>query len=71
RPSENSFVWIFAPEEQWKAPPELAAQAAVMRLTADSFSDSLIPQIFDFSTPQAIYMVCSLNFTRFKFGESM
>ena len=39
RPSENSFVWIFTPEEQWKAPPELAAQAAVMRLTADSFSD--------------------------------
>lgn len=39
---ENSFVWIFAPEEQWKAPPELAAQAAVMRLTADSFSDDLL-----------------------------
>ena len=42
RPSENSFVWIFAPEEQWKAPPELAAQAAVMRLTADSFSDDVL-----------------------------
>lgn len=42
RPSENSFVWIFTPEEQWKAPPELAAQAAVMRLTADSFSDDLL-----------------------------
>ena len=42
RPSENSFVWIFAPEEQWKAPPELAAQATVMRLTADSFSDDLL-----------------------------
>ncbi len=42
RPSENSFVWIFAPEEQWKAPPELAAQAAVMRLTTDSFSDDLL-----------------------------
>ena len=42
RPSENSFVWIFAPEEQWKVPPELAAQAAVMRLTADSFSDDLL-----------------------------
>ena len=42
RPSENSFVWIFAPEEQWKAPPELAAQAAVMRLTADEFSDDLL-----------------------------
>ena len=42
RPSENSFVWIFAPEEQWKAPPELAVQAAVMRLTADSFSDDLL-----------------------------
>ena len=39
---ENSFVWIFAPEEQWKAPPELATQAAVMRLTADSFSDDLL-----------------------------
>ena len=42
RPSENSFVWIFAPEEQWKTPPELATQAAVMRLTADSFSDDLL-----------------------------
>ena len=42
RPSENSFVWIFAPEEQWKAPPELAVQAAVMRLTADSFLDDLL-----------------------------
>lgn len=28
-------------------------------------------QLFDFSTPQAIYMTCSLNFARFKFGESM
>ena len=71
RPSENSFVWIFTPEDKWKAPPELAAQAAVMRLTADSFSDNLIPQIFDFLTLQAIYMACSLNFARFKFGESM
>ena len=71
RPSENSFVWIFAPEDKWKAPPELATQAAVMRLTADSFSDDLIPQISDFSTLQAIYMACSLNFARFKFGESM
>ena len=42
RSSENSFVWIFAPEEQWKAPPELATQATVMRLTADSFSDDLL-----------------------------
>ncbi|MGN6843810.1 CRISPR-associated helicase/endonuclease Cas3, partial [Neisseria sp. P0021.S006] len=42
RPSENSFVWIFAPEDKWKAPPELATQAAVMRLTADSFSDDLL-----------------------------
>ena len=47
RPSENSFVWIFASEEQWKAPPELATQAAVMRLTADSFSDDLL-------SPQAV-----------------
>lgn len=29
KPSENSFVWIFAPEDKWKAPPELATQAAV------------------------------------------
>ena len=29
------------------------AQATVMRLTADNFSDDLIPQIFDFSTLQA------------------
>ena len=42
RPSENSFVWIFAPEDKWKAPPELATQAAVMRLAADSFSDDLL-----------------------------
>ena len=42
RSSENSFVWIFAPEEQWKAPPELATQAAVMRLTADEFSADLL-----------------------------
>ena len=42
RPSENSFVWIFASEDKWKAPPELAAQAAVMRLTADEFSDDLL-----------------------------
>ena len=42
RPSENSFVWIFSPEDKWQAPPELAAQAAVMRLTADSFSDDLL-----------------------------
>ena len=42
RPSENSFVWIFAPEEQWKTPPELATQAAVMRLTADEFSNDLL-----------------------------
>ena len=42
RPFENSFVWIFAPEDKWKAPPELATQAAVMRLTADSFSDDLL-----------------------------
>lgn len=42
RPFENSFVWVFAPEDKWKAPPELAAQAAVMRLTADSFSDDLL-----------------------------
>ena len=71
RPSESSLVWIFAPEDKWKAPPELAAQAAVMRLTADEFSDDLTPQIFDFSTLQAIYMACSLNSARFKFGESM
>jgi len=42
RPSENSFVWIFAPEDKWQAPPELATQAAVMRLTADEFSDNLL-----------------------------
>ena len=42
------------------------AQAAVMRL-----ADDLIPQIFDFSTLQAIYIACSLNFARFEFGESM
>lgn len=39
---ENSYVRIFAPEDQWQAPPELATQAAVMRLTADKFSDDLL-----------------------------
>ena len=43
RPSENSFVWIFVPEDKWKAPPEIAAQAAVMRLTADSFHTTSYP----------------------------
>ncbi|BAS49441.1 CRISPR-associated protein Cas3 [Aggregatibacter actinomycetemcomitans serotype d str. SA508] len=39
---ENSHVWIFAPEDQWQAPPELATQAAAMRLTAGEFSDDLL-----------------------------
>ena len=39
---EHSHVWIFQPEEQWKAPAELAAQAATMRMTARHFSDDLL-----------------------------
>jgi len=42
RPSENSFVWIFAPEKKGNPPPNLPPQPAVMRLTADSFSDDLL-----------------------------
>ncbi|MDO4879452.1 MAG: CRISPR-associated helicase Cas3' [Neisseria sp.] len=38
-PAQDSHVYVFAPEEQWKAPLELAAQAAVMRLTMDDFAD--------------------------------
>ena len=39
---ENSYVWIFAPEEGWKNPPELAFQAEVMRVIARHHADDLL-----------------------------
>ena len=42
RLSENSFVWIFAPEDGWKNPPELAFQAGVMRVITRHHADDLL-----------------------------
>ena len=39
---ENSYVWIFAPEEGWKNPPELAFQAEVMRVITRHHADDLL-----------------------------
>ena len=39
---ENSHVWIFAPEEGWKNPPELAFQAGVMRVITRHHADDLL-----------------------------
>ncbi|WP_415068434.1 CRISPR-associated helicase Cas3' [Neisseria animaloris] len=47
RPSENSFVWVFKPEEQWKAPPELGLLSAAMREVVCHHADDLL-------SPQAI-----------------
>ncbi len=47
RPSENSFVWVFKPEEQWKAPPELGLLSAAMREVVRHHADDLL-------SPQAI-----------------
>lgn len=45
RPSENSFVWVFKPEEQWKAPPELGLLSAAMReVVRHHAGDLLSPQ---------------------------
>ena len=40
--AENSHVWIFAPEESWQNPPELAFQAEVMRVIARHHADDLL-----------------------------
>ncbi|SUA43945.1 CRISPR-associated helicase Cas3 [Neisseria zoodegmatis] len=47
RPSENSFVWVFKPEEQWKAPSELGLLSAAMREVVRHHADDLL-------SPQAI-----------------
>ena len=39
---ENSHVWIFAPEDGWKNPPELAFQAGVMRVITRHHADDLL-----------------------------
>ncbi|KPN71422.1 CRISPR-associated helicase/endonuclease Cas3 [Neisseria sp. 83E34] len=41
-PSENSFVWVFKPEQQWKAPPELGLLAAAMREVVRHHADDLL-----------------------------
>ena len=47
RLAEESFVWIFQPEEQWKAPPELGLLSACMRSTVRQHAQDLL-------NPQAI-----------------
>lgn len=47
RPAEDSFVWIFTPEEKWKTPPELGLLAAAMREVVRHHADDLL-------SPQAI-----------------
>ena len=42
--ADESEVLIFRPEEQWKAPPELAANAACMRETLRNDGDLLAPE---------------------------
>ena len=42
--AEESEVLIFHPEEEWKAPPELAAYAACMRETLRNEGDLLAPE---------------------------
>ena len=42
--AEDSEVLIFHPEEQWQAPPELAAYAACMRETLRNEGDLLAPE---------------------------
>lgn len=39
---ENSWVWVFQAEEQWKAPAELAQQAGAMRAVVRRYKDDLI-----------------------------
>ncbi|PJK09552.1 CRISPR-associated helicase/endonuclease Cas3 [Lysobacteraceae bacterium NML95-0200] len=44
---EESFVWVFAPEARWKAPPELGLLAAAMREVVRHHAEDLL-------SPQAI-----------------
>ncbi|MFC2406978.1 MAG: CRISPR-associated endonuclease Cas3'' [Cardiobacterium sp.] len=44
RTADESEVLIFRPEEQWKAPPELATYAACMRETLRNDGDLLAPE---------------------------
>lgn len=41
-PPEKSFVWIFQPENQWKAPPELGVLSAAMRAVVRRYADDLL-----------------------------
>lgn len=45
--AEESNVWVFQPEEQWKAPPELGLLSGCMRSTVHTHAEDLL-------TPQAI-----------------
>ncbi|QIM68376.1 CRISPR-associated helicase Cas3' [Basfia succiniciproducens] len=40
--AEQSFVWVFQPEQQWKVPPELSLYSAVMRSTVRRYSKDLL-----------------------------
>lgn len=42
RPPENSFVWVFQPEAQWKAPAELGLLSAAMRAVVRSHGNDLL-----------------------------
>ncbi|OSI35542.1 CRISPR-associated helicase/endonuclease Cas3 [Neisseria dumasiana] len=42
RPSENSFVWVFKPEEKWKAPSELGLLSAAMREVVRHHAEDLL-----------------------------
>ncbi len=42
RLSVESNVWVFQPEEQWKAPPELGLLSGCMRSTVQVHADDLL-----------------------------
>ncbi|EXI62048.1 CRISPR-associated protein Cas3 [Mannheimia granulomatis] len=42
RPPEDSFVWVFQAEEQWKMPPELGLLSAAMRSVERRYADDLL-----------------------------
>ncbi|MGR6981890.1 CRISPR-associated helicase Cas3' [Testudinibacter sp. P27/CKL/0425] len=42
RPPERSFVWVFQPESQWKAPPELGELTGAMRAIVRQYADDLL-----------------------------
>lgn len=42
RLAEESFVWIFQPEVQWKAPAELGLLSGVMRSVVRQYADDLL-----------------------------